>query len=120
MLLVSLNLFSFFSYQGDRKTASYLMNLSQDRKVSFTCSSIITVVIYHIKGPAENWALLGQVLPLPKELTHLNKYERNSVGKGIQYANSMNNAMAADVMLVPGFVFLYCFVFLKSFWWGLL
>lgn len=40
MLLISFNLFSFFSHQEAKRTASFLMNLSQDRKVSFIFISI--------------------------------------------------------------------------------
>lgn len=55
VLLVSFNLFSFFSRQEAKKTASFLMNLSPDRKVSFICCSVTVPYIFHFTfwGPAE-------------------------------------------------------------------
>lgn len=55
VLLVSFNLFSFFSHQEAKKTASFLMNLSPDRKVSFVSFSVTVPYIFHFTfwGPAE-------------------------------------------------------------------
>lgn len=55
VLLVSFNLFSFFSHQEAKKTASFLMNLLPDRKVSFICFSVTVPYIIHFTfwGPAE-------------------------------------------------------------------
>lgn len=58
VVLVSFNLFSFFFHQEAKKTASFLMNLSPDRKVSFICFSVTLPYIFHFTfwGPAEQQA----------------------------------------------------------------
>lgn len=48
---VSFKLFSFFSHQEAKKTASFLMSLSQDRKVSSDCFSVtVPYIFYFISG----------------------------------------------------------------------
>lgn len=47
-LHVSFNLVSFFSHQEAKKTASFLMNLSQDRKVSFSCFCVTVPYIFFV------------------------------------------------------------------------
>lgn len=61
-LLISFNLFSFFSHQEAKRTSSFLMNLSQDRKVSFIFFSITLPYVFHFRvwGSAEHSALLCQ------------------------------------------------------------